>query len=76
MRRAKAPLPSHTRNPVMFAAALVFIMSAAIFWGILALIIYLFLTTSLVFSYCCFWDAEERKRYCPHGLLHAIIYND
>jgi len=58
----------------MFAAALLFIMSAALFWGFFALIIYLFLSVSLVVSYVCFWDEEERKRYCPNGLLHAIIF--
>lgn len=60
----------------MFAVALLFIMSAAVFWGIIALVIYVFLSTSLVLSYCCFWDEDERKRYCPQGLLHALIYNE
>jgi hypothetical protein len=76
MRRTKAPPPSNFRNPFMLAASIIFITFAALFWGLLALVIYVFLTASLVLSYCCFWDADERERYCPHGLLHALIYNE
>jgi hypothetical protein len=57
----------------MFAATIIFFLFAAFFWGIFAFIVYVFLTISLVVSYYCFWDEEERKRYCPDGLLTAII---
>ena len=59
----------------MHYLALLFFLSATISWLLFWSLFYFFLNFSLILSYTCFWSPDERKTYCPHGLLSAILHN-
>jgi hypothetical protein len=57
---------------MLFVAALtlfIFFLS----WLTFALVAYIFIYGSLVFSYLFIWDDQTRKQICPHGLWATIF---
>lgn len=48
---------------------LTFILGAFLMWSAL----YLLFKISFLLSYLLVWTPDERRRYCPHGLLHALF---
>lgn len=60
----------------MLLAALISLLSVFAVFLFIILFAYTLLYGSLIFSYFFLWDATTRRSICPHGLLHALLYDE
>ena len=60
----------------MLVIALVSLGIFVTVWLLFSIIAYTLIYGSLIYSYCCVWDAATRKQICPKGLWSAILYDE